>query len=499
MTMRWVLATVLCGALLAVAALAAERAAGWFRLPRRWFWAAAMAASLGVPAVALALPGVLPHLRLPARNERAAADPSPSPATDDARAPAGAPSAETGRALAAETLPRGAYLAWAAASLAIIAAFAAGRRRLIAACGALTGQRVAGTRVLVSERAGPMVLGVLDPSIVLPRWALGEPADELRLIVRHEREHVEAGDPWLLAVASLAVALMPWSPALWWMHRRLRLAVETDCDARVLARGESRRRYGQVLLRAAERESFLAAPALGWAGTWSHLERRIIAMTSPRPAGYRIRASLLAASALALAAAACGVASAADRTPAAEEARTPAAAATPAQRDTGIVIEEGADGQLQGSVEFGNGQGAVMLGPRPGAGRTGFVYHYPGPAGRPGVPAGPGRHATVTSVAQGSPADLAGLRAGDELVTVNGVDGGEPKLLSDRRPGTEYALRVRRGGQEHDLRLVVGAAPTRQEVEATMRAYADCTREAAARPGPQAERQRRINACMVPY
>src|SRR5215213_3985843 len=110
MTVRWILATVLCGVLLAVAALAAERAAGWFRLPRRWIWAAAMAGSLVIPAVALALPGVLPHLRLPARAERAAANQSPSSTTDDAAAAAGLPSTEGGPALAAETLPRGAYL-----------------------------------------------------------------------------------------------------------------------------------------------------------------------------------------------------------------------------------------------------------------------------------------------------------------------------------------------------------------------------------------------------
>ena len=90
--------------------------------------------------------------------------------------------------------------------------------------------------MLVSDRAGPLVLGLLDAQIVLPRWTLDEP-DECRLIVRHEREHVRAGDPWLLALGAVAVAAVPLSPALWWQHRLLRLAVETTRDTHVLAAG----------------------------------------------------------------------------------------------------------------------------------------------------------------------------------------------------------------------------------------------------------------------
>ena len=35
----------------------------------------------------------------------------------------------------------------------------------------------------------------------------------------------------------MAVVLMPWNLPLWWQWRRLRFAIEVDCDARVLASG----------------------------------------------------------------------------------------------------------------------------------------------------------------------------------------------------------------------------------------------------------------------
>ena len=68
------------------------------------------------------------------------------------------------------------------------------------------------------------------------------------MIVAHEQEHVRAGDPWLIHAACLAVAAMPWNAALWWQLRRLRMAVETDCDRRVLAGGVDLGAYGTMLI-----------------------------------------------------------------------------------------------------------------------------------------------------------------------------------------------------------------------------------------------------------
>jgi TonB family protein len=81
--------------------------------------------------------------------------------------------------------------------------------------------------------------------------------------------------------AAVAVILMPWNPAVWWMASRIRLAAEIDCDSRVLAGGwsEDVGRYGETLLAVAagkSRARLLLMPAM--IETPSSLARRIAAM-----------------------------------------------------------------------------------------------------------------------------------------------------------------------------------------------------------------------------
>lgn len=448
MTERWLLDALAAGALLGLAARAAEPVAGWFRLPRRWTWAAAMAGSLLLPTLALIALGLLPELRLPSwpahAVERGGGQLAPTAAGTETQA--------TGEAAPTRTLPAAAGIVWLAASLATLGALGWSRRRLRMACGPCVGRRVAGVRVLVSERAGPMVLGLLEPQIILPRWALEAPED-CGLIVRHEREHVLAGDPWLLALASLAVAAMPWSPALWWQHRRLRLAVETDCDARVLAGGESRHRYGRLLLSTATRPLIRPAATLAWGGPSSHLERRLLAMTAQHPRHRILRAVPLAILTLAGAAAACGVASSGPR---AESGRTQAAVDTTTRTEMW-------NGRVSTSKDLADGTTHLTLGPDPASpgGNPGFGWRYDYKDHpmhiRPGdrLPARSTVYPSVDRVLPGGPADKAGLRVGDVILSSNGVDGREYPLIPDAHPGTEYTFRVRSGNQERDVRLVL--------------------------------------------
>ena len=139
-------------------------------------------------------------------------------------------------------------------------------------------RRVDEEDVRVSDTAGPAVFGVLLPSIVVPAWLLECPADVRRLALLHEREHIAARDPALLAAGAFLVALTPWNPVAWWLLLRLRSAVELDCDRRVLRRGASVRAYGSMLLGVAGRGTApLAAVALVEPAVL--LERRIVAMT----------------------------------------------------------------------------------------------------------------------------------------------------------------------------------------------------------------------------
>ena len=78
-------------------------------------------------------------------------------------------------------------------------------------------------------------------------------------------------------------ALVPWHPAVWWALSRLRLAIELDCDARVLTRGVQTRSYGTLLIDIAGQCAGHRAGALALADRPSHLERRLRAMKQTHP------------------------------------------------------------------------------------------------------------------------------------------------------------------------------------------------------------------------
>jgi TonB family protein len=131
--------------------------------------------------------------------------------------------------------------------------------------------------VLLTDGVGPATIGLRRRAVIIPRTLLELEEPLRRLVLRHEREHCAARDPWLLLGAGVAVVLFPWNAAVWFIARRLHLALEIDCDARVLAAGADPIRYGQLLLWIAQRRGAIPlAPML--AALPSHLERRIIAM-----------------------------------------------------------------------------------------------------------------------------------------------------------------------------------------------------------------------------
>lgn len=167
------------------------------------------------------------------------------------------------------------------------------------------GEHVDGMPVLVSHDVGPALVGVLHYAIVVPRWVLELEAHARRLVVAHEREHARSFDPLLLAAGVLLILLAPWNVANWLLFRRLRLAVELDCDQRVLRAHPDPRGYGALLLDVAERTLPRPMPsaALGEYGT--SLERRIRAMTMPNARNVALRSGASAVAAGLLLVAAC--------------------------------------------------------------------------------------------------------------------------------------------------------------------------------------------------
>jgi beta-lactamase regulating signal transducer with metallopeptidase domain len=190
--------------------------------------------------------------------------------------------------------------AWLAASAVIAFWLAANQRRLRRRLRGYPSRIVDGERVLVSSDFGPAVVGVVRPQIVLPEWALAIGESDRRIIVAHETEHRQAHDPLLAAVALIAVAALPGNAALWWQLRRLRLAIEIDCDRRVVSRhGHDPHAHGMLLLATRERASRgTPALAMAMAAMRSGLGRRVEALVDGRPRSAVRRLSAVAAAIL---------------------------------------------------------------------------------------------------------------------------------------------------------------------------------------------------------
>ena len=161
---------------------------------------------------------------------------------------------------------------------------------------------VAGVPVLVSHDLGPAVIGLVHHGIVVPAWVTLLDAAEQHLVMRHEREHVRAGDPLLLWSATLLVAAMPWNIALWAALRRLRHAIEIDCDARVLGGGHEAQAYCRLLIDVGERTLSGVAPIAALAEPSTLLERRISAMMATKTSAWRpVMGGIVAAGLIAVA------------------------------------------------------------------------------------------------------------------------------------------------------------------------------------------------------
>jgi beta-lactamase regulating signal transducer with metallopeptidase domain len=159
--------------------------------------------------------------------------------------------------------------------------------------------RLDGSDVHITPALGPAVFALWRAHVLLPSWMLELDAPLRALVLAHEREHVSARDAQFIIASHIATALMPWNVPLWWVAKRLRVAAELDCDARVLRQGVDAGAYSHLLLLIAQRQGHARFLPM-MAGAPSTLRARIIAMSTPRPARPALRAALftIAASAL---------------------------------------------------------------------------------------------------------------------------------------------------------------------------------------------------------
>ena len=250
-------------------------------LPRRWIWLSCLVATLAATGLAMVWPASASESVV--TRSLASSTLLGEPTTSLLRAtPAG--SSFDVLAVADAVLP----FAWLLSSVGLLLMIVIGAGRLRRERSRARPTALAGHPVLVSESIGPAVAGLRSPVVFIPNWVLALDEASQRLLMAHEIEHVRQRDTTVLFAGGLAAALVPWNPVIWWMVRRLRLAVEQDCDARVLAAHPGVRRYADLLLVAASRHGLTTRLLAAHFGEHSSdLLRRIDTMTRQRAISWQ--------------------------------------------------------------------------------------------------------------------------------------------------------------------------------------------------------------------
>lgn len=277
MIAAWMLWSVGAGLLFVLAGLAAEKL---LKRGRRWVWLAAGAGTIALPAIRMMSSGwgaegiVLPVAPI-------LLDPVAMTVASDS----------TLRSLD-DTL----LLAWVLLSAILLVAALMGGARFLRRRAAWDAGTLLGRSVLWSRETGPAVVGLLGSCMVLPTWVKGAGTARQELILAHEEEHLRARDVHLRFLFGALLLAFAWNPALWLQYRRLSLAIELDCDQRVMDRlPEHRRLYGDLLLRVGSSAGVLPGVAVtALAEQRSLLERRIRQLLSKAPEVRMAQAAFLA-------------------------------------------------------------------------------------------------------------------------------------------------------------------------------------------------------------
>jgi TonB family protein len=309
----------LIAAMLGLAAQLGERICVALDWPRRSVWLGALIASVALPAAAwisAALapipPSATPIMSLPPLFDQL-------PLLRDDAGPAAEGIAAVGAAASSaqaawsfnwpdwrgfETTLIG---LWIASSAVLLLSVWLAARRIHRTVRGAPSLKIGEQTVLLSNRYGPAVIGFLQPRIVLPHWLAGQHSALRMHVLEHERQHIAAQDQRVLLMAVLLVASMPWNLALWWQLRRLRNAIEFDCDRRVLRAGADPRAYSSALLVVGKQALRTPIAAVALIEPRSELERRIRAMLEQSRRVGRVGIVAGAVTAVSLLVAACAV------------------------------------------------------------------------------------------------------------------------------------------------------------------------------------------------
>jgi beta-lactamase regulating signal transducer with metallopeptidase domain len=310
---------------LSAAALASERAAKVRRAATRWVWIASLIGSLLLPAVmttaSIPLPKALASnttfTSAPIALRNTTSIPMPPMLLDLSDAQPYEASVRM------DTVIRD---IWIAISLLMALCLVASSMLLHRRKRGWRERVLCDEQVLVAPDAGPAVVGLWRSRIVVPAWLLQACEQQQQCTIAHERSHLRARDPQLIALALMLLVLLPWNALLWWQFRRLRRAIEVDCDARVLQSGHDVTAYCETLIQVGQRQSSRIGAVPAMSDSASFLELRIRHMLRKQKKWAHASALVLVCISLGMAALAAQV--------------TPPAAS---HRDTNRFIELGSD------------------------------------------------------------------------------------------------------------------------------------------------------------
>lgn len=172
----------------------------------------------------------------------------------------------------------------------------------VVSLGWLAWRQVQFGRALAQRRAGPAVIGVLRPRVIVPAdfSELYTPREQL-VVLAHEETHIARQDSRINAAVALVRCVNWFNPAAHALAHYLRIDQEFACDAQVVAaHPTARRSYAQAMLKAQ-----LAARPLPmgcyWPAASAHpLAQRVRLLSDPAPSLGRRRLGTLAMALLGL-------------------------------------------------------------------------------------------------------------------------------------------------------------------------------------------------------
>jgi len=343
--LAWMLYVIMVSLLLSAGAFLAERAARLKRVGTRWIWITAIVASLVLPTVISSVSFELPDVLGESVASRYVAL---RQATSQHLSPAVwiAGSAEPAKWRASNGVVK---QIWVGVSAAMLLALIGSGALLFARKRRWRYETVSGASVLVTNDVGPAVVGLMRPRIVVPRWVTLALPSHQAAVIAHEQSHLEARDPQLFTLALALLVFMPWNLPLWWQLRRLRYAIEIDCDARVLKGGVDPAHYGETLIAVGERQSAYVGAVAAMSESKSFLEERIEHMIRKPVRWRRLGAATLASFAVALTALAAGV------SPPNADSPAPVAAKAPPAEHKAITLDDATLDRYVGTYQFVGG------------------------------------------------------------------------------------------------------------------------------------------------